>query len=68
MTPVNWFYSHPAYERMLLVDLNKDTKTTINKVPTGSSPDISHKQPTKNQCQCLSVNIPVGFSVTGIFI
>jgi len=38
MSPVNSFYSYPAYEGVFIVDLNKDTKTTINKVPTGSGP------------------------------
>jgi hypothetical protein len=41
MSPVNWFYSYPAYERMLIVDVNKETKTIINVVPTGSNPDLS---------------------------
>jgi len=48
MSPVNLFYSYPAYERMLIVDLNKYTKTTINKISTGSSPDLSQVQPTKS--------------------
>jgi len=48
MSPSSWVYSYPAYERMLIVDLNKDTKTTINKVPTGSSPDLSQVELTKN--------------------
>jgi len=51
----------------VIVDLNKDTKTTINKVPTGSSPDLSQVQFTKIYYQCLRVNIPV-YSVTGVFI
>jgi hypothetical protein len=46
-SPLNWLYSYPAYERMLIVDLNKDTKTIINVVPTGSNPNFSQEQPTK---------------------
>ena len=55
------FYSYPTYERILIVDLNKDTKTIIIVVPTGSNPDLSQEQPTENQCQCLWVHIPVFF-------
>jgi len=48
MSPVNSFYSYPAYRRVLIVNLNKDTQTAINKIPTGSSPDLSQLHLTKN--------------------
>jgi hypothetical protein len=56
---------------MLTVDLNKDTKTIINMVLTGSNPDLSQEQPTENQCQCLCVRTyPCCFfnSVTAVLI
>jgi len=59
MSPVIWFCFYPAYERMLIVDLNNDTKTNISKVPTGSNLKLSQEQPTK--IQSLWVNIPVAF-------
>jgi hypothetical protein len=68
MSPVNWFYSYPAYERIQIVDLYKVTKTIIKFVPTGSNSDLSQEQPTKNECQCVWVHIPVVFSVTDLFI
>jgi hypothetical protein len=37
-------------------------------VPTERNSDLSQEQPTKNECQCVWVHIPVVFSVTDVRI
>jgi len=67
MSPVSWFNSYPAYERVLIVDLNKDTKMTINKVPTGSNPELSQEQPTKTGASAFGYISPLFFQLSRIY-